>query len=640
MSFIEELKRRNVFRVGIAYGIASWVLLQIADLVLENIGSPPWVIQTLMFLVGLGFVAALIIAWAYELTPEGIKREADVVRDDSITQHTGKKLNAITLAAVLILLVIMVLDRFVFERPGSGPISKETPGPVAKVVPAPVELELEPAAKVDEKSIAVLPFVDMSPEGDQAYFADGIAEEILNVLVKTRSLKVAGRTSSFQFRNRNEDLRIIGQKLGVEHILEGSIRKAGNRLRITAQLVKASDGFHLWSETYDRELDDVFAIQDEIARAITKALAIELNLDEGTESLAPVQTTNMVAYDKYLEARALLTQRSDFLLLIKLLEEATTLDPAFAEGWATLAQAHALSFYYDVAKPDEAIRQAEKIARRAIELDPALSTAHSALADSLRDQALWNEAWDSYHVALDLNPDNGETHLQFGQMLIRLGHVREALVHGARAVEIDPLSWINQLYRSNTLFVNGFQDAAWQAMNKAEVLSDFSRSLVVRFKLRMALTEGMNDVARQTVKIFADHPNENEGDQVFHFIPLIEMLDQPQKAREYMRGLNLNEARDISSLMFWAAYFDDLDLADSMMEAGLQGEVAEDMVDFGLLDATWLNFRPVDPLFALPNFKLLSKKGQMDIFWRVHGWPEYCRPISESDFECGIVDKG
>ncbi|MFT7564821.1 MAG: hypothetical protein ACI8ZT_002482, partial [Bacteroidia bacterium] len=210
MNFFEELKRRNVFRVGIAYGIAAWIVLQVGDLVFENIGAPEWMIKSLMFLVLLGFIAALIIAWAYEMTPEGIKKESDVVRDESVTHHTAKKLDYITLGAVLLLLGFMVLDRFVLEQPETGSILKDLADPVAKVVTAPVQLELEPAP--DEQSIAVLPFVDMSPDGDQAYFADGIAEEILNVLVKTHSLKVAGRTSSFQFRNREEDLRLIGEQ--------------------------------------------------------------------------------------------------------------------------------------------------------------------------------------------------------------------------------------------------------------------------------------------------------------------------------------------------------------------------------------------------------------------------------------------
>jgi TolB-like protein/Tfp pilus assembly protein PilF len=628
MNFFDELKRRNVFRVGIAYGIAAWFVLQVADLVLENIEAPHWVIQTLMLFVGLGFVAALIIAWAYELTPEGIKREADVVRDESITHQTARKLNSITLIAVFVLLGFMVLDRFVFER-RSVPVS--SPETVQAISGEKGEVKPGPGPEAGEKSIAVLPFVDMSAEGDQAYFADGIAEEILNVLVKTHSLKVAGRTSSFQFRGRNEDLRLIGEQLGVEHILEGSIRKSKNRLRITAQLVKANDGFHLWSETYDRDLIDIFAIQDEIARAITDALAIELNLGSGDSSLAQVKTTNMEAYDRYLEAKGLIAERNDFPRMIRLLEEATELDPGFADGWATLAQATALTFYYDVEERETALRAAEPYARRAIELDSGSSAAHTALANVLRDQSLWTEARTSYLKALELNPDNIEAHLQFEQLLIRAGHFREALVHGSRAAELDPLSWINQLYLALALYQTGDKDVAWRTINKAEVLANFRRSLVVRFKLRMALSDGLNDVARQSVRAFLDNPHQTEAMDLLLFGPLIEMLDDPDRARDYLRKLDTSTLRNIGADLFWLAYFEDFELADQWMEVALNQKG-----DYGEVDGTWLMFPPVEPLFSQPGFKLLMQRNRLESYWRAHGWPNFCRPIDEQDFECGM----
>jgi TolB-like protein len=331
MNLLEELKRRNVFKVGIAYAVSAWVLLQIVDLVLENIAAPEWVMQVFMLAVAIGFPFALLFAWAFEMTPDGIKLEKDVDKSQSITQQTGQRITRNTAIALAIAVVLLLADRF--WQP-----SATEPSPAADSVETPVSAA--PVTQPKEESIAVLPFVDMSPKGDQGYFADGISEEILNVLVKTHTLKVAGRTSSFQFRGRNEDLRSIGEQLGVEHILEGSIRKASNRVRITAQLVKASDGFHLWSETYDRELTDIFAIQDEIARSITDALAIELNLADAGQSLVPKSTDNMDAYDRYLEARGLIVQRIDFPRAIELLDEATRMDPQFAEGWAANAQAH------------------------------------------------------------------------------------------------------------------------------------------------------------------------------------------------------------------------------------------------------------------------------------------------------------
>ena len=371
MSFFGELKRRNVFKVGVSYIVTAWILLQVVDIVLENITAPGWVMQVFMLAMVIGFPLALIFAWAFELTSDGIKLEKDVDKTQSITHVTAQRLNRNIVIALVIAVVLLLADKFWLRSPADATPGAET---TQQTVAA------GPVTKQAEKSIAVLPFVDMSPDGDQAYFADGISEEILNVLVKTHSLKVAGRTSSFQFRGRNEDLRTIGEQLGVANILEGSIRKANNRVRITAQLVTASDGFHLWSETYDRELTDIFAIQDEIARSITDALAIELNLADSGKSLVSASTSNMEAYDRYLEAKGLIAQRLDFPRVISLLTEATQMDPDFAEGWAANAQAYSLSVYYLDVDLDEYKNVAESMADKALEINPKLSMAHNCLA--------------------------------------------------------------------------------------------------------------------------------------------------------------------------------------------------------------------------------------------------------------------
>src|SRR3990170_1555732 len=259
MSLFEELKRRNVFRVGIAYVITAWLVAQIADLVLDNIESPAWVMQTLMLVLALGFPFALLFAWAFELTPEGIRKEKDVDRSQSITHETGRKLDYAIIAFLMLALGYFAWDKF---------------APGGESAPATTVTEEEPPDT--GKSIAVLPFVNMSDDAGNEYFSDGISEEILNALAKVPELQVAGRTSSFAFKGLNQDLRQIGSALNVSHILEGSVRKAGKRVRITAQLIKAADGYHVWSDTYDRELDDVFAIQDEISAAILQQLKAKL----------------------------------------------------------------------------------------------------------------------------------------------------------------------------------------------------------------------------------------------------------------------------------------------------------------------------------------------------------------------------
>jgi TolB-like protein len=251
MSLFAELKRRNVFKVGAAYAVLTWLLAQVTDVFLENFGAPDWVIKTILLLLVIGFPLALFFAWAFEMTPEGIKKEKDVDRSQSITAQTGRKLDFTIIAILLLALGYFALDKFVLD-----------PARDAAQVQTAKDAEAGPA----EKSIAVLPFVNMSDDASNEYFSDGISEEILNALAKVKQLKVSGRTSSFAFKGQNQDLRQIGDALGVEHILEGSVRKAGTKIRITAQLIQVDDGFHLWSETYDRELTDVFAIQDEIGR--------------------------------------------------------------------------------------------------------------------------------------------------------------------------------------------------------------------------------------------------------------------------------------------------------------------------------------------------------------------------------------
>ena len=228
MSIFQELKRRNVIRVAVAYVIPAWLILQVADVVLGNIGAPAWVFQTILLVLGLGLPLALVFAWAFELTPEGLKREKDVDRSTSVTQQTGRKLDRAIIAVLVIALSYFAWDKFATEVPEAT------------------------TAKSDKASIAVLPFVNMSSDPEQEYFSDGISEELLNLLAKIPQFQVAGRTSSFEFKGQNDDLREIGEQLGVDNILEGSVRKGGDRVRITAQLVKVDDGFHLWSDTFER----------------------------------------------------------------------------------------------------------------------------------------------------------------------------------------------------------------------------------------------------------------------------------------------------------------------------------------------------------------------------------------------------
>jgi TolB-like protein len=625
MSFIQELKRRNVIRVGIAYALAAWVLLQGADFMLDLIGAPDWVIRTLMMLAGMGLPCALIFAWVYEMTPEGLKLEKDIDRSQSVTPQTGRKLDRVIIGALAIALVLMVLERLTLE-PDSGPPEQE---PVAA---APATLE-PVVADPAEQSIAVLPFVDMSPQSDQAYFADGIAEEILNVLVKTHSLKVAGRTSSFQFRDRNEDLRLIGAELGVEHILEGSIRKADNRVRITAQLVKAEDGFHLWSETYDRELNDIFAIQDEIARAITAALAVELDLAGGETRLATEQTRNMEAYDHYLEARTLIAQRRDLERAASLLEEAVEHDPTFAEAWAAGAQAHALAAYYVPGDRAAWLVDAERMARRALDLNPGLAQAHSVMGDVHRDRSEWSLSRASYQRALELNPDDVEANEQFAQMLIRAGYLDEALGYAARAAQLDPLSWLNLAVHASVLYAAGRTGEAWSAIERSIELSDGKQGFPLRHAFRMAMSDGAIERARELhLQAEAVEPDPTgRVDRMHAALPspgaVLAVLSEELQTEE----IDWEGPNSAWEGIYWAVHFGGADVAAKLLRDGLERSQRQ-----GIVATEWLWYPALEPLYGTDAFKDILRSLGLDRYWAEAGYPKMCRPQRESDFICSL----
>lgn len=321
MSFFDELRRRNVFRVGAAYLVAAWLLLQLTDIVVPILQLPDSVSRFILLLLLIGFVIALIFAWAFELTPEGMKREADVDRADSVTRYTGRRLDFTIIALMAIAIVYLVINNFVLD-----------------------DRTIEIAD--DERSIAVLPFVPLSNDDSDSYFGKGIAEEILNALAQFPELRVAARTSAFSFEGKDIDLREIGEMLGVAHVLEGSVRRSGERLRVTAQLIRAADGFHLWSESYERELTDIFAIQDEIVSELTRVLQFRLGVGVGA-GRASGKTTTPQAYDAYLQGLDLWWNRGSGLDIrinaVATFLRVTELDPDFADGWAAYAESLVLS---------------------------------------------------------------------------------------------------------------------------------------------------------------------------------------------------------------------------------------------------------------------------------------------------------
>jgi TolB-like protein len=427
MSFIKELKRRNVFRVAIAYVIATWLLLQVTDVLVPILTLPEWAAKLVFLILLIGFIPALIFAWAFEMTPDGLKREHEVDRSQSITSDTGQKLNFAIIGVMGLALAYFVADKFLFNA------SPETAAPAE-------------TAQVEEEtvqSIAVLPLADMSQGGDHEYFADGLTEELLNILAKVKDLRVAGRTSSFAFKGKNEDLREIAKKLNVSSILEGSVRKDDqrNKVRITLQLINAEDGYHLWSETYDRDLDDIFTIQEEIAIEVAKALKITLLGNEGINSQS-LATTDLNAYDLYLRGLKGLNEFS--YASVEQAEEdfkqSLELDPAYMPSQLGLVRSWQMQANTGLITDDESLNRGRPLLDRVLESDPKNVGALVLQAVFLRQDRDFDGAERSYRQALEIEPRNVFALNDLGGFLRDRERIEEGMPYIRRAAQIEPYS--------------------------------------------------------------------------------------------------------------------------------------------------------------------------------------------------------
>jgi len=465
-----ELKRRKVFKVAAVYGATAFVLLQVADLLGEGLRLPESFMPFITAVVLLGFPLALILAWAFEVTPDGVQR-TDAASAAEIAEIVGQPASKRWPAGLLALagVAALVLGAWwVGTRTGVAGDAADGGDDDASAV----RLAYADLADDPRPSIAVLPFADMSAEQDQEYFGDGMAEEIINALVAVKDLRVAGRTSAFAYKDENKDLREIGTELGVGYLVEGSVRKAGETLRITAQLIDAGSGSHLWSDSYDRPLDDVFAIQSEIAEAIADELRVPLGLEADEGLVTP--TADLEAYDLYLAGRARLRDRDEGVFeAVELFGAAVARDSTWAPAWAGLADATELQLWYDhvTNEPlpfDETLDRAERAALRALELSPQNSTALVVLGSVHRDRYEWDEAERYFRQALALDPDNAEAHQQYGEWLRKTGRIAASVRAMDRASILDPAP-----VRIWQLLVSLTWDLRW---DEAEELLDWSQS--------------------------------------------------------------------------------------------------------------------------------------------------------------------
>lgn len=411
---LEELKRRNVLKAGLAYIVGSWIVIQVLSIIIPAIEAPDYIMKLVLVLLAIGFPIWVVFAWVYEITPDGLRRTKEVKPEESIRIHTNNRLNHVILGALIIAIGLIIYD-----------VLTESPVNNSSIT-----------ASKDDKSIAVLAFVDMSPDKDQEYFSDGISEEILNLLAKIKDLRVISRTSAFSFKGSNTMTEEIGKKLNVAHVLEGSVRKSGNTLRITAQLINTEDGAHIWSETYDRELEDVFQIQDEIAQQVTQKLKTTI-LGEELKS----QVVDTEAYNLYLRAKALMisNKSAENETAIKLLEKALTISPDFALGWVNLSVAYSRSVNNFGIRPITYYDSSMVMAQKALALDPNSADAYSVLAYGHLVLGNEDKAIEACKKGLSLSPNNMRTTNVYGLILREKGEIDKALPLFEKVAILDPL---------------------------------------------------------------------------------------------------------------------------------------------------------------------------------------------------------
>jgi TolB-like protein/Tfp pilus assembly protein PilF len=455
-NFFAELKRRNVYKVAIAYAIVAWLLLQAASILFPTFEAPPWTMKVFVAVIALGFPIALVLAWAFELTPEGIKRAEDVDLSKSVRRKTGRKLDFFIIAVLLLVISILLFQRF-----------------RSNVSPA-VSSSLE-------KSVAVLPFENLSRDPDNAFFTDGVQDEILSDLAKIADLKVISRTSVMQYKNTaTRNLPEIAQALKVAHVLEGSVQRSANRVRVSAQLIDARNDTHVWAEKYDRDLADVFAIQSEIAEKIADQLQAKLSPTEKS-AMNERPTSDMVAYDLYLRAKELIydsivnpsREREDAFKAVQLLDQAIARDPAFLLAHCLLAYAHDFIYFFNFDHTETRLALAETSVRAAVRLQPDSGETHLAQAihfyrgylnyDRAREelakaqralpnnaqifwfldlidrrQGRWDEAIRNLEHGVSLDPRNVDLISELGDTYFKLRRYKEAIAMANRALALEP----------------------------------------------------------------------------------------------------------------------------------------------------------------------------------------------------------
>ena len=589
-----ELKRRNVVRVAFAYIIVAWLLLQVSDTLVPALRLPDWFNSGIALLLILGFPIAILFAWAFELTPEGIKKEADVERDASITQTTGRKLDYIIIAVLACAVLFFVYDKF-------GTTSE-----------SPAELSEAPTDATTNASIAVLPFVNMSDDASNEYFSDGLSEELLNLLAKVPEMHVAARTSSFSFKDRPEvAIAEIARELNVASVLEGSVRKSGTQIRITAQLIDAESGYHLWSETYDRELENIFAIQDEIAAHVTDALKVTL-LGEVPSS----RETTPEAYELYLQAQHVSHQDSldAYERAIELLEQVVAIDPDYAPAWAELGHTRLWYAAYGGMPIAQARAEIDRDVAKALQIDPSNAKAFYArgLKMMVLDFATSRGIRDIEH-AYELEPGNADITLAVAQSYGLRGQSEKAMEYIRIGRELDPLRPRFYNFIGISLWVQGRYDEALKAFDQLLTLAPDYPGTYRRIS-GVYISLGDYEKALAVMKNEIDDAYRLTGQASAHAL-----LGNSAEADETLNELIENHASHMAAQIAEVyAYRGDVEATFEWLERAYQTN------DPGIISS--LNIRPFRILHDDPRWPAFLEKIELLEAWRAlppeHGGPQ------------------
>jgi TolB-like protein/tetratricopeptide (TPR) repeat protein len=590
-NFFAELKRRNVVRMAGLYLVGAWLLTQVASTVLPMFGAPDWVPRSVVILLTIGFVPALIFSWVFELTPQGLKRDEDVTPEESIAPQTARRMDRMIIAVLVLALGYFAVDKFVLA-PRRETTKSQTPSGAN-----------ESQSVANAKSIAVLPFDNLSRDPDNAFFAEGVQDEILTRLAKVADLKVISRTSTQRFKSAPSDLREIAKQLGVTNILEGSVQRSNDQVRVNVQLINAVTDAHLWAEIYDRKLTDLFVVESEVAKTIADTLRAKLSGSEMT-AMSSQPTEDPAAHDSFVQGRHFLALRRDDNLprAIEFFHQAIARDPNYAAAYAGLSEAYILLPRYTGADPDETRPQSRVAALKALELNPNLAEAHNALAKIAMDYDIdFAEATREFKRAIALNPNYAGAHHWFSGTLESQGEFAEAVAESKLGTELDPFSAVNlcdqgRVYGSARRFVE-----AKASFEKALAIDPAFSYAHWHYGEMLQVSGDLKGAAAEYAKARTASPS---PEPIALTGQLAAIMGRPEEARQALTALDeLKKHRYVD--VFWRALLY-LSLGDKeqALQALEQSYINREGYEIGLIKVDPM----VDSLRAEPRFQALVKK--------------------------------